>query len=900
MTLPSISWRPWLGALLVALALGLSALALGLSAQVAGIVQAQEPAVPADQATDAGSQTPAEEAAAGSDGEAPVAVPELDPRLARQFAQWSDILDGFVEEVARERLSLDALVTLRDDLAVVEAEIATYVAELRPHLAEQVALLEGLTPSNGDLPDTPEISVQREQIVQLEAELRPAELLLGRAGALQDAVATRRAEEFAARLFEQSSSLVAPALWVEGLADLPILINRTLELTLSNWNSVRSRATPAAFAGLGVLVLALIVLAIPLRRFALRKAARKSEREPKPLEKIIGALRIVLLSAGIPAIGFAVLGVGLETVGGLSLRAETLLGTLFLNITVFFLISGLVRAILAPGLRKWRMVPISDGYAGRASIFIRWAALAYVVGEIARSTASMFVSPLAVVQLVEAIPVLIAALAVLGAMRSVLRGIESVEGSPPPTTVEIIWRWTVPIAALIALVCLVAQLFGFLALAAFLIDRLVWTAVVLAALYLAATLVETVTSATLQRDTGTSLWVQENIGLSPTALGQFGVLLSGAIKLVLIVAAGSLIIAPFGVETGALGDVLTSVFTGIQIGGFSFSLTSVLLAIVLIFVGVIVTRSVQGWLENRYLPRTSLDTGLKASIRTGIGYVGIIISCMLGLSYLGLNLENIALVAGALSVGIGFGLQSIVSNFVSGLILLAERPFKAGDWIVVGDEQGIVKRINVRATEIQTFDRATVLVPNSEFISGAVKNRVHRDTLGRIDIPVGVGYDSDPEQVRAILLEVANDHPQTLSYPEPSAFFIEFGSNSLDFMLFAYLADVNNGYGVRSDIRFEIFKRFKAAGIEIPFAQSDVTIRNLDSILDALAASGRPLPPGLAPAGPEAASPVAKDAGGQSGVSTVPMPSPTPDRTVETEPETSPDEGPVAPSGQQG
>jgi small-conductance mechanosensitive channel len=897
MTVRLIPWHVLLGALVFALVVGVPC-----ALAPVGFVQAQDQAQPADASPEPASDSqsgeaegPSADATTGGDGQATIAMPELDPQISRQFSDWSDALDRFVQELARERLSLDTLVTLRDDLVVVEADIGVYVDELRPHLAEQVALLEGLTPSNGDLPDTPEISAQREQIVQLEAELRPAELLLGRARSLHEEVVSRRADEFAARLFEQSSSLVAPALWVDGLADLPDLVDSTMELSVRNWNSVRSRATPAAFAGLGVLLLALIVLAIPMRRFALRKAARKSEHEPKALEKVIGALRIVLLSAGVPAIGFAVLGVGLETVGGLSLRAETLLGTLFVNITVFFLISGLVRAILAPGLRQWRLVPIADGYAGRASILIRWAALAYVVGEIARSTASVFVSPLAVVQLVEAAPVLIAALSVLAAMRLVLRGLESADGSQPPSMIEIVWRWTIPVAALVSLVAIVAQLFGFLALAAFLIDRLVWTAVVLAALYLATMLVEKVSTATLQQDTGTSLWVHEHIGLSPTALGQFGVLLSGAIKLVLIVAAGSLIIAPFGVETGALSDVLTGVFTGFQIGGFSFSLTSVLLAIVLIFIGVIVTRSVQGWLENRYLPRTSLDTGLKASIRTGVGYVGIIVSCMLGLSYLGLNLENIALVAGALSVGIGFGLQSIVSNFVSGLILLAERPFKAGDWIVVGDEQGIVKRINVRATEIQTFDRATVLVPNSEFISGAVKNRVHRDTLGRIDIPVGVGYDSDPEQVREILLDVANNHPQTLSYPEPSAFFIEFGASSLDFMLFAYLADVNNGYGVRSDIRFEIFKRFKEAGIEIPFAQSDVTIRNLDHVLDALAAAGKPIPEGLGAGSPT----------GQAGVSTVPAPAPKatpiskPDRTVDTAPDDSPDEGPVTPSGQQ-
>jgi hypothetical protein len=159
---------------------------------------------------------------------------------------------------------------------------------------------------------------------------------------------------------------------------------------------------------------------------------------------------------------------------------------------------------------------------------------------------------------------------------------------------------------------------------------------------------------------------------------------------------------------------------------------------------------------------------------------------------------------------------------------------------------------------------------------------------------VGVGYDSDPQKVKEILLEVANAHPMTLSYPEPAAFFIEFGASSLDFMLFAYLADVGNGYGVRSDLRFEIFRRFTEEGIEIPFAQSDVTIRNLDNVLEALAKAGATLPEGLGSGGLSG-----DEAIKQTGVSTVPAPEPPskaevkPDRTVETDAEPTPEDGPA-------
>ncbi|MEM1289323.1 MAG: DUF3772 domain-containing protein [Pseudomonadota bacterium] len=763
----------------------------------------------------------------------------LDVATERQFGVWSGVFDRIRAQLERQELSLAALGALRDLLSRTVEEVQTYVDASSAELSQERSLLADAAPSEGELVETPQIREQRQKIIDLEAQLQPAELILARGTALAEQIVIRRSEEFASRLFENSTSVLSPSLWEEGLSGLPRLYGSVSSLAVNSVLSVRDRATPAAFSGLIVLIGLLIAMAAPMRRYALRRAQRKIEATPNDLEKMLGAIRVILLSAGIPALGFALVLFTLHSIGGLSLRARTIIEAVSVNVTLYFLVAGFVRALLAPRLPNWRMVPVADPQAMRASRLIRGVAMFYGLGEVVRVTSSAFITPLPVIQVLEAIPTAVAAITIFIAARSLFLGQQNwTSQGDGASSSRLSWRWTVPVASLVALLVLLAQLFGYLSLASFLIDRLVWTSIILASLHLALLLVETVSDAAFQEQGPTSSWFSRNFGVSPSGLGQFGVLLAGALKLFLLLVGSSFIIAPFGVETGAFQEILSDVFTGIEVGGFSFSLTSVLIAIALVIVGLLLTKSVQGWLENRYLPRTNIDAGLKASIRTAIGYVGVIAAVAIGLSSLGLNLENIALVAGALSVGIGFGLQSIVSNFVSGLILLAERPFKPGDWIVVGEEQGIVKRINVRGTEIQTFDRATVLVPNSDFISGTVKNRVHRDTLGRIDIPVGVGYDSDPQKVKEILLEVAGAHPTTLSYPEPAAFFVEFGASSLDFMLFAYLADVGNGYGVRSDIRFEIFRRFKEEGIEIPFAQSDVTIRNLDQVAELLAKAG--------------------------------------------------------------
>src|SRR5204863_5939140 len=204
---------------------------------------------------------------------------------------------------------------------------------------------------------------------------------------------------------------------------------------------------------------------------------------------------------------------------------------------------------------------------------------------------------------------------------------------------------------------------------------------------------------------------------------------------------------------------------GFKIGEIHLSLTTILGALVVLVVLILATRVVRRWLENELLPQTAIEPSLQQSIATIFGYVGVIAAITLALGDLGIDLQKIALVAGALSVGIGFGLQSIVSNFVSGLILLAERPIRAGDSIVVKGEEGWVRRIRVRATEIETFDRASVIIPNSELITGVVKNWTRSNTLSRIVIKVGVAYDSDPDQVRDILLDIARTHPQIVQSP---------------------------------------------------------------------------------------------------------------------------------------
>ena len=244
-----------------------------------------------------------------------------------------------------------------------------------------------------------------------------------------------------------------------------------------------------------------------------------------------------------------------------------------------------------------------------------------------------------------------------------------------------------------------------------------------------------------------------------------------------------------------------------------------LVAVAVLVVGIFLTRAAQRWLETQVLPRTEIEPSLQLSVGVIFGYIGIIAAIALALGALGIDLQKIALVAGALSVGIGFGLQSIVSNFVSGLILLTERPIRVGDWIVAKGEEGYVRRIRVRATEVETFDRASVIIPNSDLISGVVKNWTHGNIIGRVTVKVGVSYDSDAEKVREILLAVAAEHPAVLKMPAPYVLFAAFGDSALDFELRCIISDIQQRLAVLSDLNFAVLARFRTEGIEIPFPQ---------------------------------------------------------------------------------
>ena len=282
----------------------------------------------------------------------------------------------------------------------------------------------------------------------------------------------------------------------------------------------------------------------------------------------------------------------------------------------------------------------------------------------------------------------------------------------------------------------------------------------------------------------------------------------------------------WGARVVDIQDVWLSLKDGIVLGDTRISISDFITFVIIFFIGYTLTRLLQSALRLSVLPNTKIDTGAQNALVTGVGYIGIFFSALIAITSMGLDLSSLAIVAGALSVGIGFGLQAIVSNFLSGIILLVERPIKVGDWIQVGAYSGYVSKIAVRSTTIDTFDQANVIIPNADFISGTVTNMTHLSKRGRVKVPVGVAYDSDPVFVKEILMDIVSSNANILKSPGPSVFLLGFGPDSIDFEIRGILRDVNSITSTRSDINFEILRRFAQEGIEIPFGQRDITIKN--------------------------------------------------------------------------
>lgn len=763
--------------------------------------------------------------------------PELRP-LREQVDSWNIELDSMILALQRPGLRDDQLAAMRGRAEEIAVLANAMVLRLEPMLAASRTRLGQLGPAPGedDPPESEQIATARaaatRAVADIDAVLKQARLDIVQAEQVARDVASIRRDRFASALATRSQSVLNPQLWYDAFAALPRGIRSLRLLVTDSWSVAQSRIDTISGTAVIVAIVVAALIGIVLRRRLKRVAPPVGDSRDIPrLNRLARAMFVLFSDAAVPTLALVVIYMALSANLLLTPRLAELFRGAILGAAIAAFLFGLARALLAPLRPGWRLIPLTDAAATQIVASVTLIGLVLGISAFLNTIQQVIVAPLQLEVARRALASLLIGILLASTLWRLAAAWQRTESADSGAVRgNIIWPWARGLMWLVIAAIFVSLLFGYIALANFLAVQLVFAVVIITLAWLLIGLVDEVVATMLVGDHRVGKAVSSAFGISDQTLTQLGLVVNGLVRIGVILLGAVMVLLPWGFDTGQWSGWLRSAFFGFRIGDVTISLSTLLMAVVLFVIGATATRAVQGWLGNRFLPNTRLDRGLRNSISTMVGYAGIIIAGLFAASYVGLNLENVALLAGALSVGIGFGLQSIVNNFVSGLILLAERPIKEGDWIVVGAEQGNVRKISIRSTEIETFDRATVIVPNSELITGTVKNWMHSSMMGRIDVEIGVGYGSDADQVREILLDIARSHPNVLAYPEPRVFFMDFGDSALVFRIFAFLGDVNTSLTVRSDIRFEILKRLREAGIEIPFPQRDLNIKGIEHL----------------------------------------------------------------------
>lgn len=746
-------------------------------------------------------------------------------------------IDQIEARLARGGLTDGVLQQLRDQIDPVTARMNAVASDLVPRMAAVRDRLAQLGPAPDPKSNTTEASAitadrsaQQKLFDDLDGTAKRAKVLAVQAAQISDTIVTRRRDLFAHDLFARSRSLVSPGLWTAVAVEVPADAQRVATLA-RNWGQAASdRLSIWQKPVLALLLAALALGYYPIWRIAVRVRSRDPEARPTRFGKAVATVRVAATTAIVPVAAVLALG-GLVVLFDLPNLLQALGESLTVGVVVVALGTGLSRGLFAPKSPNWRLPPIGDDTA-KNLYHLTITVTAIVAAEHVVEAVNAFIQvgvPTAIAT--RGLGALAVAVAIgLALRRAWLRrhGDDSPAlGDPQGEHWAALLRVT---GRAVAIVLLVAVLVGYVALAAFLVEQVIAIAGTLAMLYLLLILADEGFATALKPQSAVGRGLAALVGLRPDGLAQIAVLSSAAVRVSLLVAAALLVLAPWRIESGDMLATVEAAFFGFAIGGATISIASLIVAVLLFVLAVAATRAVQRWLETDYLPHTKLDTGLQNSIRTSLGYVGFIAALGLSLAYLGLSFERLTLIVGGLSLGIGLGLQSVTNNFVSGLIMLWERAVRVGDWVEVGAEQGFVRRINVRSTEIETFDRALVIMPNASLVSGVVKNWVRNDRVGRIKLPFVVPLSADPEAVRTALIATAKAHERVLTIPTPSVFFTGLGEANMTFDLVCFIDDVESRIRVTSDLLYDIHAKLKAAGYVNPPAAPTVSSPALDRL----------------------------------------------------------------------
>ncbi len=718
------------------------------------------------------------------------------------------------EQLAQQRTAIEAI-----NLANI-----AYSKKIQGPLLEMQAQLSRLGPAPDPAQaEAPQIADQRRlletRLSRVTASQKQLELLRLEADQSVSRILARQRDQFFGRIFRSEKSIFNPGLWLDAVSNLNIFTYRAGLLITEWWRQVKDGAN---FGGLLLLPAGLMFLLMFWKFIVQRLAARLASNQTKTPDEsfqMTSMTRLLRVISGLVVgtvfilVAALLLIASFDAAGLLTPKIEQVLTSLvgFLGVVSFnFLLTHLV---CAPQKPEARLVAVDEAAARSIPWLVAGASVAKGLNEALSGVSNVLNLPVNFTSGLTAIAVL-ALIAFLGILLIVFRRQADREMGEGKSYFLTWFVQLLPVMWLMLGISLLAMILGYISLGYFVVSNMLDTALLGILLAIAHYLADAVSGTLLNPASLVGQTFRASLGLSEVAMARISLLLRTGTDVVLFLVAIPALFAIWTVTWIDMSTMRNLFVGGFNIGNITLSPWGIIVAIAILVLGIAITRTITRWLQKRVLSETALDKGVQDSIRTASSYVGYIIACALALAAAGINLSSLAIVAGALGVGIGFGLQSIVNNFVSGLILLAERPIRVGDWVETEKGDGVVKKINVRSTEIETFDSSTVFIPNSTLISQSVKNWTHRDSVGRLSIAVMVDDSNNADKVAEILLEQLKQHPKILRYPEPGVLLVRFAPNRFEFEARGHVADVFEGPRVSSEIRFAIARAFDAKKIK--------------------------------------------------------------------------------------
>ncbi|PKH20952.1 mechanosensitive ion channel protein [Enterobacterales bacterium CwR94] len=755
---------------------------------------------------------------------------------AVELPKMQKVLDKIKQQVSGE--TNDGKLSALNDLAAELSNAGdTLVQALIPQRAQLQAQLEVLGPApkaGSGVKETPEVTRQRNtleaQKARLDDQIKQAEGIKGASNNLAGQIANLRRDALKTQLALNSGTLFGAKFWAPLYAPQQDDVDKISSFSSELMDTFALAWEPDWRYGTLAWLLAAILVATFGRRYT---------------EEFLAWVGIHVLPEGRLRRSFLAAATALATIAAVIIAlncidlAFTRRDDVSEDVQSFFdrllqisvicgLIAGLGRALLSTRRPSWRLPAISNEVALTLRPFPPLAALLVFIFQTMEAFNSSVGTSLGTTIFANGLTaLLIGATALFISFRSSKVRRKMVEEGHTPearSTLVGLIQMAITFSGVAILLSLVI---GYVTMARFLSYELIWIGLVCGCFYILSNLLTDACESLLSTSNPTGQRIQSSLNIDERHLSQAAALLSAIGRTVLILfAVVSILNGTFGTSTPIeLLQRAVEFWGGKGLGALNIVPAHLVNALITLVVGIYILRSVKRWLDKDFLPKTTMDTGMRVSLVTLLSNVGYVMVILLTLSTMGLQWNKLAWIVSALSVGIGFGLQEIVKNFISGLILLTERPVKVGDLVSISGIEGDIRRINVRATEIQLGDKSTVIVPNSQLISQNVRNATMGNAQGVATITLTFPLDIDPVQVRELLLEVYNANERILEQPEPSVSFKDLTATGIILSVTGNVATPRQVAGAKSDLLFEILTRLRSEGVALSSPQTMVIER---------------------------------------------------------------------------